>query len=165
MKKQFPLRLMRSLMLVLIRFYQHYVSPYKGFCCAYREHTGRASCSEFGYRVIRRAGPIGGVRMLRQRMYLCGVAHRRAVQSKSMRLASQRGFCDIGCDLPCDAGCHLPDFSGCELPSGRVVSDLCNVFSFCDCGSCDWPSRERNRTAEDESYVYIPPNSKRKTSQ
>ena len=27
-----------------IRFYQRRLSPHKGFCCAYRAHTGRRSC-------------------------------------------------------------------------------------------------------------------------
>ena len=36
---------MRALALVAIGAYQRYVSPYKGFCCAYRAHTSRASCS------------------------------------------------------------------------------------------------------------------------
>ena len=40
--------------------YQRYLSPYKGFCCAYRAHTGRASCSALGARVIRRHGLLAG---------------------------------------------------------------------------------------------------------
>ena len=37
--------------------YQRYVSPYKGFRCAYRARTGGWSCSEYARRLILRCGP------------------------------------------------------------------------------------------------------------
>jgi putative component of membrane protein insertase Oxa1/YidC/SpoIIIJ protein YidD len=46
----------KTLLLTLIRLYQRHVSPRKGFACAYRVHTGCASCSHLGYRAIRRYG-------------------------------------------------------------------------------------------------------------
>jgi putative component of membrane protein insertase Oxa1/YidC/SpoIIIJ protein YidD len=39
-----------------IGLYQRYVSPYKGFCCAYRAQTGRRSCSAYGKAVATRLG-------------------------------------------------------------------------------------------------------------
>lgn len=56
---------------LLIAGYQRYVSPYKGFCCAYRVHTGRASCSTLGRRVIRAHGLFGGLVLLSQRFRRC----------------------------------------------------------------------------------------------
>jgi len=44
---------MRKLVLAAITGYQTYLSPYKGFCCAYRVHTGRKSCSALGFRAVR----------------------------------------------------------------------------------------------------------------
>ncbi|NUZ05352.1 membrane protein insertion efficiency factor YidD [Schlegelella koreensis] len=141
---------MRTVVLAAIRAYQRFVSPYKGFCCAYRQHTGRASCSTLGYRVIRRHGVVGGLTLLRQRTYRCGVSHRRFA-FRSQRLHPERGVCD--CDLPCD--------SDCDLPSGRGLSKVCDFLSCCDCGGCDWPRRERRdhrrKSMEKEKYVYIPP--------
>lgn len=148
---------MRRVVLAAIRSYQLYVSPYKGFCCAYRELTGRASCSAFGYRAVRRYGVFSGLGLVRQRTHLCGVVHRR-YRPSVRRLHPEQGVCDLGCDLPCD-GCHAPD--GCDLPSTRTVSNVCDYLSCCDCGSCDWPSRKRRKAnRESERYVYIPPASK-----
>lgn len=93
---------MRRLFLAAIRTYQRYLSPYKGFSCAYRGLTGRRSCSELGFRAIRRHGIRAGLAILRQRTHLCGVAHRRQPPFHASAFHSQRGFCDPGCDLPCE---------------------------------------------------------------
>jgi putative component of membrane protein insertase Oxa1/YidC/SpoIIIJ protein YidD len=60
--------------IALIGTYQRYVSPHKGFCCAYRVHTGRSSCSEFARRAIRRLGLIEGLSLLRLRFAACTVS-------------------------------------------------------------------------------------------
>ncbi len=140
---------MRLFALVAIRFYQRYLSPYKGFCCAYRQHTGRASCSELGYRVIRRVGVLAGLVLLRRRTYLCGVVHRRYLVAHRRPPAAQRGDCDFGCDAPGD----------CDLPSGKSFSRVCDYASCCDVGSCDW-QRRKDRDRGPEKYVYIPPRSR-----
>ena len=100
---------MKALALWAIRLYQRTISPRKGFCCAYRAHTGHASCSALGYRAIRRFGVLDGMTVLRSRLYKCGLAHRRYTRPLVPLLPGQRGFidCDCGpgpceCDLPCD---------------------------------------------------------------
>ena len=40
--------LLTSAALAAIRFYQRWISPYKGFRCAYGAHSGRCSCSTLG---------------------------------------------------------------------------------------------------------------------
>jgi len=137
---------MRQLVLAAITTYQRYLSAHKGFCCAYRAHTGRKSCSNLGFRAVRRYGVFAGLAVLRRRTYLCGVAYRRYAKSRHHPLHSQQGFCDLGCDLPCD----VPSLGGCH--------SLGDFASCCDAGSCDWPSRNR-KNRDDERYVYIPPNS------
>ena len=42
-----------ALALGLIRAYQRWVSPYKGFACAHRVHRGGPSCSVVGAQVVR----------------------------------------------------------------------------------------------------------------
>ncbi|MDR2188187.1 MAG: membrane protein insertion efficiency factor YidD [Azonexus sp.] len=138
---------MRTLVLAAIKAYQRYLSPHKGFCCAYRHHTGRSSCSTLGFRAIRRYGVIDGVAVLRRRLYLCGVAHRRYGVMRRRPHRAQRGDC-LPCDLPCDPNC---DFS-CDKPS-NFVSDFLN---FCDCGDCNWPDR-KSKGSEEEQHVHIPP--------
>ena len=123
---------MRRLLIAAIRFYQRHISPRKGFCCAYRAHTGRHSCSTLGLRAVRRYGAMQGLGVLRRRLYLCGVVHRRYATQPRPALA-QRGDCD--CDLPCDF-----DFGSLDC---------------LNCGSCDWGSGKKKD--KDEQRVYIPP--------
>jgi uncharacterized protein len=130
-----------------IRIYQRYLSPYKGFCCAYRTHTGRESCSQLGFRVIRRFGVANGLNVLNQRLYLCGVASRRYRVADQItyrrRPRSQRGDCDPGCV----GGCDVPDFN----------ASSCEALQCLDCG--DW-SRKKKKDQKGEASVYIPPYSR-----
>ena len=132
---------MRRIALTAIRLYQRYVSPHKGFSCAYRRHTGRAGCSAFGYRAVRRYGVIRGALLVRSRTRLCGAVHRDLVERRpERRMNAQRGLCDLACDVP---GCDLPNAANCDLPSGKSLSGALDFLSCCDCCSCDWPSRKR----------------------
>lgn len=139
---------MRSVVLAAITAYQRYVSPYKGFSCAYRRHTGRSSCSKLGYRAVRRLGVVTGLAVLRRRLDRCREAHQRHSLSRRRPHRSERGDCDCALDLPCE-------FGG-DLPRGRFWSWLGDFASCCDCGSCDWPRRKRTAD-EDERRRYLPP--------
>lgn len=132
---------MRWLVLTMILAYKRHISPIKGFVCAYRVRTGHASCSTLGFRAVRRHGVIKGLMLLRERTYLCGVAHRRGQPPAARIPVGQRGDCDPGCDLPCD------------LPSGKSLPNLA------DCASCDWPEskKERKRKKSNQKNVYLPP--------
>lgn len=142
---------MKRFALSLILFYQQFISPHKGFRCAYRAHTGRASCSVLGYRSIRRLGLWAGIGALRKRLHKCGVAHRRYSQI-SRALSGQAGYCDIPCDIPCHLSC---DVSPCDGTHHGIGDTACNLLSYCDCGGCDWPSKKKNN--EDDQWVHIPP--------
>ena len=101
--------LLATLALRAIRAYQRYLSPHKGFRCAYRCATGRDGCSGYGYRVIGRFGLLAGVALLRRRLRLCGETYRRRRSvAPNPVLYYQRGECDPGCDVgdcPCDCPC------------------------------------------------------------
>lgn len=174
--------LLRRLALRSIRFYQRHLSPLKGFSCAYRVHTGRASCSGLGFRAIRRYGVWHGLGVLRERTHLCGVAYRRYRPVVPCRPHAQAGFCDVPA---CDCGMPSCDLPGCQIQScappnpceghdcahpcdspgtstahqGSRCPSLCDVLdcaSNCgDCG-CDGPDRRR-KNAEDERHIHIPP--------
>lgn len=141
--------MLRTLILSIIRFYQRRLSPHKGFSCAYSDLTGRASCSHLGFRAVRRFGALSGLAIARRRTALCGVAYRRYAPVTARHLRSQRGDCDPGCDLPCD----------CESPGGKGLSRFCNCAQFCDCGGCDWGSRDQKRGKKRarEDAVHLPP--------
>ncbi len=123
---------MKHFALALIRLYQRYLSPYKGFNCAYRAHTGCAGCSSLGFRAIRRYGVVDGVVVLRARLYRCGVAYRRFAVAAPMR-SKQAGFCEIV-----------------ELGSaaGYCIGDLA-------CLGCDFATSDKKKT-EDEAQVHLP---------
>ncbi len=145
--------MIKFLALCLIRFYQRFISPYKGFSCAYRVHTGKASCSQLGYRAIRRHGLIGGVRVLRGRLACCSEAyheHHQSSQSSHAQthrpagsLRAQGGFVDCGgCDvIPCDFG-----GSGAKGVSNaaRGASECIDPCTVLDCGGCGG-ERKRSR--------------------
>lgn len=137
---------MRAILLAAICGYQRYLSPHKGFCCAYRVHTGRSGCSALGYRAIRRYGAMSGLAVLRRRIYLCGVAHRRFTLPLQRPPRAQRGDCDPGCDFPCDFGGHA---------SGGKSCSLGHYLSCCDVGSCDWPERKK-KGKEREQGIHLP---------
>lgn len=93
----------KTLALIAIRLYQRFLSPYKGFCCAYAALTGRASCSALGYRAIRRFGVRLGLAVLDQRLHRCSLAARRPQRlNRYGPLSRQAG--SVSCDLPCDVG-------------------------------------------------------------
>jgi uncharacterized protein len=137
--------------LLAIRGYQRLLSPRKGFSCAYRVHTGRPSCSVLGYRAVRLYGVTRGAQLLRQRLHLCAVSHRRFGPVVRRSRLSQRGDCDFGCDAPCDGDC-----GSINLDQGGCVD---NAFGALDCLNCGRESRKR-KTAAEVAQEYIPPYTK-----
>jgi putative component of membrane protein insertase Oxa1/YidC/SpoIIIJ protein YidD len=119
---------MKSAMLLAIAFYRRWISPLKGFSCAYRVYTGHASCSRLGFRAIRRYGALRGMAVLRARLTRCADAHREHRQMH-LHLHSQAGFCD-GCDIPCDG------------------IDCVNCSGVGDCGS--WGGSKKKSTDGDK---------------
>jgi len=143
--------LLTTAVLTAIRFYQRWMSPHKGFRCAYGVHTGRCGCSELGYRAIRRFGLMRGWGVLRDRTGLCAEVHRRPAQTHPPLLrrphARERGDCDCGV-LPCD------------LDAPPLKKSL-QLFSCCDVGHCDWGSRKDRRVPRRQRH--IPPFSDRRS--
>ncbi len=138
-------RVPRVVLLIAIRIYQRYLSPYKGFSCAYHRHTGFASCSHLGYRAVRRHGIMMGLTLLKQRTYLCGVIQRRHYHLPKRSINYQRGDCDPGCDLNWD------------------MPNVCDITNLCDPScACDWSDRKKKKDGRDktlnvnESDLYIP---------
>lgn len=124
---------MRSAALFAIELYQRYLSPHKGYCCAYRIYTGSASCSVLGYRAIRRFGLWDGLALLRERLALCGVAYRRwrarirAPRERARLVAPrERGFVDGLCDVTM----CIPD-------PGDLANAACDMSSSCGGSPCD----------------------------
>lgn len=135
--------ILQRVALAAIRAYQRWLSPHKGFVCAFRVHTGRDSCSAYGYRVIQRCGVPAGLALLRRRLAECGEQHRLHAplrhQQKSLR--HQAGFCDGPCDLPCDGPCDGGGGKG----AGRLLGNACEWAS-CGCDLADlWRDGKKRR--------------------
>jgi putative component of membrane protein insertase Oxa1/YidC/SpoIIIJ protein YidD len=144
---------MNRLALAAIKLYQRYVSPFKGFSCAYRVQTGRASCSTHGYRVVERYGTLLGLKLIKRRLNKCGQKYREHINANKpganapTHRRRQAGFCDAGCDI---GHCDVGDLGSCA----------CDALSGCDSFPCDldfgnWKRRKKN----DLKYVDIAPNS------
>lgn len=116
-------RATKSLALAAIRIYQRVVSPYKGYACAYRVHTGKASCSNLGLRAIQRYGLARGLGVLRMRFAQCAGAHRDHAPARTAVRHQEGGYCDLACDgVSCDALSCLGEgleCGPCEFPGGK----------------------------------------------
>lgn len=141
--------MLKFLALHLIKSYQKYLSPYKGFNCAYRVVNGAPAqgCSAYGHKVIARYGVFKGIELLRRRFYDCAwYNEKRKAELKqnnpegtylgTLKLAKnrhyQRGSVDCGGDCVdcnhCDCGSSHGSGSHCGF------SDLLDYLP-CDCGS------------------------------
>ena len=110
-----------------IGLYQRYVSPHKGFCCAYRVQTGRRSCSAYGKTIASRLGFLALIEALPRRFARCKASFvalasaarsRPAVATSEAEDEQRKGRKDRDCD-PGDA------------------CDLYDTATGADCGGCD----------------------------
>ena len=78
-----------------IAVYQRYMSPLKGFACAYHAATGRGSCSRYAQRAIGKHGVLSGLWLLRRRFRRCALAA-AAFADKPAKLKNDKFFgeCD-----------------------------------------------------------------------
>jgi uncharacterized protein len=128
---------MRRLLLLFIRIYQVYVSPYKGFRCAYHARTGRRSCSTFGFAAIDRQGVIVGLLLLRRRFRKCANAT-DMTETRTRIPVHQAGHCDLpvgDCDF--GHGCHASDVLDCGPGDG--------------CGGTERARKKRRRKRESQA--------------
>ena len=84
----------------MIGFYQRWLSPLKGFSCAYRRERRRCSCSEFGRRVVTRFGLLKFVPLMRERFARCAMAAKKLTERKK----SKRETCPLQPESKCNAG-------------------------------------------------------------
>lgn len=92
--------------------YQCYLSPYKGFSCAYRvlnEERGEASCSSFARLLIAEKGLGASFPEIRERFKQCGMAHRtlreqkaRLINAEDLLHANIKSSTDAPTDPPTD---------------------------------------------------------------
>ncbi|WP_119628193.1 membrane protein insertion efficiency factor YidD [Methylocaldum marinum] len=120
--------------------YQRYISPYKGFCCAYRVKHGGISCSEFVKQTLLRHGAWQAIPAIRQRFAECKAAattlgadntgqrrrrNRGLNESKRREKSGTFDFCD------CSSGIELLPSHGCntfEVAGGGIDACSCTPW-------------------------------------
>jgi len=113
----------KTLVILLIVFYQKFISPIKGFRCAYAVLHGGDSCSEAVKKIVRDKGPVGGYADIRARFRDCKEANETLIRNRQRRRG--QNDCDECCD--CDCGCDCID----ACPSKKADA--------CDGIHCDLP--------------------------
>ncbi|VAW70657.1 hypothetical protein MNBD_GAMMA09-3635 [hydrothermal vent metagenome] len=68
---------LKTLPLLLIRLYQKYLSPRKGYCCAYGVLYQNGSCSERVSSIIQKHGLITGWSKIKNQFILCTEAYEK----------------------------------------------------------------------------------------
>lgn len=133
------------LMVKAVRFYQRFLSPYKGFRCAHAKYTGDISCSNYGLKVLKECSPQDAISLIRHRLKACShISHMyqpacvhhvyehkpfsRLVQHKGnfSSRKNQAGFVD-GCDVPV-SDCDIPS---CDLPDCGSFAPDCSAIEGC----------------------------------
>ena len=115
--------------LFLIKLYQKYISPGKGYCCAYGSLYKNGSCSERVSSIIQENGVISGWSQIKQQFEMCSEAYeviKKNNKKKEKKKKDENDLCspldacevlncipvpnrfcrgkstDGDCDLPCD---------------------------------------------------------------
>ncbi len=133
---------MRFLVIAFIRFYQKFISPYKGFRCASGVYYAEGTCSGIVLGIVREQGVMQGWSDIVGQFKRCRLAAQALdnikrnemhmlKQQKPKRASSRLTACDC---LP--AACVLPDPSDCGLgvaaegSSGACTGVIAGVGEF-----------------------------------
>jgi putative component of membrane protein insertase Oxa1/YidC/SpoIIIJ protein YidD len=121
----------KHIAILLIVFYQKFISPYKGFRCAYAVLHGGDSCSEAVKNIVRAQGLFGGYRDIRARFQACKDANETLIRNGQRRRG--RNDCDEcpDCDCDCSDVCRFNKNDACETISCELPELPCDAP--CDC--------------------------------
>jgi putative component of membrane protein insertase Oxa1/YidC/SpoIIIJ protein YidD len=110
---------MNYLIIIFIRFYQQFISPYKGFRCAHAHLNQGLSCSHAVLKIVKQDGVWHGYRKIRFRIHACKQAYSAILaaeqEEKQEKKDKQYDCCDpsAACDIASCAGkgknAGLPD--------------------------------------------------------
>jgi len=126
--------------------YQRYVSPYKGFRCAYRAHTGGWSCSEYARRLILRCGPGALWQGLPRQFARCKLAYAVLAMSNAEKPEPKKkqdkrsGWSNCGAEAAYNACMNMAELPFRPIPKTlRICDRSCGGCAPgpCDLGPCD----------------------------
>lgn len=153
--------LLKYLSIGLIHFYQKFISPHKGFCCAYHKYSGGRSCSHYAIVAVRRFGVSALWLSLPKRLDDCKVAGICIKEKKENdncgKYCESIEACNCGKDcidnLSCGDSCHMPaslPCEGCDCDcgcSGVYKPFSGRQFSFSPFFLFIWLYKKSNRTS------------------
>lgn len=122
--------IMRHFFIFLITLYQKYLSPHKGFNCAYACYHHSLSCSAMVKNIIAEHGVIAGWPLIKQQFVNCHLAYQyleteREKKERERRERSRRR------NRPRQRECSKTDKCDCALELGDCVPDLpCSSIIF-----------------------------------
>lgn len=125
---------MKYLAHLLIRFYQKFISPYKGFRCAHAALHGGESCSEAVLKIVMNQGVFGGYGNVRKRFDACTNAFEQLQQDQQKQdkekrdKRQRRGWCGRRREDAKDFACQSTEC----MPQACSIAD-----KSCDIGPCD----------------------------
>lgn len=135
------INIINQVILLLINFYQKYISPYKGFSCAFRIRTNECSCSNYGIKVFKKYNFFIAYKLLKRRFIDCSWANKSLKKQKiiyknrvnHLYLKKQMGVVDCDClssFIP--DSCDFSDINN-KNSNFRCFSSLID-YAPCDCG-------------------------------
>lgn len=83
---------MNGIAIRAIKIYQQYISPRKGFSCAYRVTTNDLSCSEFAKRQIETKGLFKALPNIRHRFKKCRQAALQLTEERNKKRSREEEF-------------------------------------------------------------------------
>ncbi len=104
----------------LIRFYQKYISPHKGFRCAYAVKHQDLSCSEYARVTLLQTSFFKSLALIRHRFHDCKLA---AAMLNEEREKKRNKYCSNASTCNCA-----------DVP--EVGCDNCNIGDIAKCDSC-----------------------------
>lgn len=141
---------MRYIVSALITAYQRFVSPYKGFRCAYGVYHGGRSCSAIVKRIVLAEGLVGGWSAILDQFRQCRCAYKllsetsgadpnkpeEAEEGENEEDGKKKGKRTGLCPEAMAATCCVPDPSDCTI--GSVAQGACGgvadaVGGVCSC--------------------------------
>lgn len=122
---------MNKLVLLLITFYQQYLSPLKGYRCAYASLHGGHSCSAVVKNIVADKGVFAGYVDIRHQFEQCTLAYneiQKSEKKKKQKKKEDKGDCSCLDVIDC---VPIPSCKG--KSSGRDT-DACGIPDLpCDC--------------------------------
>ena len=113
--------------------YQKYLSPHKGFACAYRLLHNEHSCSQYIKDQIQERGLLQAIPLARQRFQACREA-KITLQNQSRKKKRRQFNCADGCDDCIGSSCMIGECFDFDTPDCDCLD--CNGLD-CSGGDCD----------------------------